>query len=294
MPVLAASLALLALICVVVIARSRAGVILTVVGLFAALSLTAAPLREFKNLASVRLLIGVGAFALLFLGSSALFEALARFGGGNLLEDRPVMARVTSEAATALMPVGAGVGAFVPAYALFEKPENLLAGEYVNAAHNDLLQLWLETGVAGPLLLCFFLYWYARKAAWAWGASNPGPLAIDRSLIRAAVVIIALLLGHSLVEYPLHTAAMMAIMGLACAMLIDPPAPAVEFGAPPMHREAARRKQAVRRAAPSAVRAQRVSWAAGLGSLPLAARTSSRSAPWLVEAPPAVFSLQSF
>jgi hypothetical protein len=242
MAVVAASLALLTLICVVVIARSRAGLILSLVGLFAALTLTAAPLREFKNLASVRLVIGVIALALLFLGRSALFGALDRFGA-NPFDERPVFARVTTEAATALMPVGAGLGAFVPAYALFQKPEDLM-GVYANHAHNDLLELWLETGVAGPLLLCFFLYWYARKAARAWAPSNPGPLAIDRSLIRAAVVIVALLLCHSLVEYPLHTAAMMAIMALACALLVDPPAPAVKAGAPPMHAEAARRSAA--------------------------------------------------
>lgn len=225
MTAIAASIALLALICVVVVTRSRAGFILTLVGLFAALTLTAAPLREVKNLASVRLVIGVIAVALLFLGRSALFGVLDRFAASPLADERHVFARVTTEAAKALMPVGAGAGAFVPAYAMFEKPEDLLLGAYANHAHNDLLELWLETGVAGPLLLCLFLFWFARKAARAWGPSNPGPLAIDRSLIRAAVAIIALLLCHSLVDYPLRTGAMMAIMAFACALLIDPRVP---------------------------------------------------------------------
>ena len=238
----AAAVALLILICVAVIARSRAGFILTLTGLFAALTLTAAPLREVKNLASVRLVISVMALALLFLGRPALLGVLDRFGAKSLADDeRLVFARVTIEAAKALMPVGAGTGAFVPAYALFQKPEDLMLGEYVNHAHNDWLELWLETGVVGPLLLALFLYWYARKAARAWGPSNPGPLAIDRALLRAAVVIIALLLGHSLVDYPLRTSAMLAIMGLACALLIDPVAPALKAAAPPPNEAAARR-----------------------------------------------------
>lgn len=237
----AAAVALLILICVAVVTRSRAGFILSFTGLVAALTLTAPPLRELKNLASIRLMIGIIALALLFLGRSALFGVLDRFVANPRADaDRYLLWRVTTEAAKALMPVGAGVGAFVPAYALFEKPEDL-RGAYANHAHNDLLELWLETGVAGPLLLCFFLYWYARKAARAWGPSNPGPLAIDRSLIRAAVVIVALLLCHSLVDYPLHTSAMMAIMGFACALLIDPAAPTVKAAAPPRDGEAARR-----------------------------------------------------
>jgi O-antigen ligase len=244
MAAVAASVALLILICVVVMARSRAGLILTLVGLCGALTLTAAPLREFKNLASVRAVIGVIAVALLFLGRSALSGALDRFGVNPLGDARAVFARVTIEAAKALMPVGAGAGAFVPAYAMFEKPEDLITGVYANHAHNDLLELWLETGVAGPLLLALLLYWLARKAAWAWGPSNPGPLAIDRSLLRAAVVIIALLLCHSLVDYPLRTGAMMAIMGFACALLIDPVAPAVKAAAPPPNEAAARRSAA--------------------------------------------------
>ncbi len=182
------------------------------------------------------------ALALLFLGRSALSDALERFGENPLL-GRAVLARVTTEAATALTPVGAGVGAFVKAYAMFEQPEDLLDA-YANHAHNDLLELWLETGVAGPLLLALFLYWLLCKAARAWRPSNPGPLAIDRALIRAAVVIIALLLGHSLVDYPLHTDAMMALMGFACALLIDPPAAALKAGAPPPDAEARGREAA--------------------------------------------------
>ena len=139
-----------------------------------------------------------------------------------------VFAHTTFAAAKTLMPVGAGLGAFVPVFALFEKPQDLeiYAGEYANHAHNDLLELWLETGVAGLLLLGLFLYWLARRASQAWGPSNPGPLAIDKSLIRAAILIIALLLCHSLVDYPLRTGAMMAIAAFACALLINPAIPA--------------------------------------------------------------------
>ena len=56
------------------------------------------------------------------------------------------------------MPLGAGLGTFVPVYAMFEKPEKLSLF-YVNRAHNDVLELWLETGVLGLILMVLFAIW---------------------------------------------------------------------------------------------------------------------------------------
>ena len=231
MKTIAMSIALLTLITVEVIGRSRAGIILTMVGLLGALALTGEPPRHIKNLASPRVLLGVVALVFLFVGNSALVRILDRFSMDPLSDERVVFARNTVSAAKTFMPIGAGLGAFVPVYPMFTKPRDLVAGEYVNHAHNDLLELWLETGVAGPLLLCLFLYWLVGRAARAWGPSNPGPLAIDKYLIRAAILIIVLLLCHSLVDYPLRTGALMAVMAFACALLIDPALPAVAMKA---------------------------------------------------------------
>ncbi len=227
METIAISVVLLTLMTVEAIGRSRAGIILTMVGLLGSLALTGKPPRHLKNLASPRVVLGVIALALLFVGNSALVRILDRFSVDPLSDQRIVFARNTVSAAKTFMPIGAGLGAFVPVYAMFEKPRDLVAGEYVNHAHNDLLELWLETGVAGPLLLCLFLYWLVGRAARAWGASNPGPLVIDKYLIRSAILIIALLLCHSLVDYPLRTGALMATTAFACALLIDPALPAV-------------------------------------------------------------------
>jgi O-antigen ligase len=240
--IVTASVALLVLVAVDVVACSRAGVILMLVALFGSLALTGEPSRQLKNLASTRVIIGVVALALLFSGNSALFRLLDRFDVDRLADVRDVIAHNTVAAASTLMPVGAGVGAFVPIYAMFEKPQELLPGVYVNHAHNDFLELWLETGVAGPLLLCAFLYWLVRRAARAWGPSYPGSYAIDKSLIRAAILIIALLLGHSLVDYPLRTSGVMAIMAFACALLIDPVPQAAAADAPPIDAVKARRR----------------------------------------------------
>jgi O-antigen ligase len=214
--------AMLVLIAAVVMTRSRAGFILTLVGLFAALALPREPSRKSRTSHFVWVIVGVSVLAVLFLGRSGMLGVIDRFGSDNIIDEREVFARVTIEGAKFLMPMGAGLGAFVEAYPMFAKRSDLVMGTYANHAHNDLLELWLETGFVGPLLLGMILYWFLKKAICAWGPTNAGPLAIDRSLIRAAVFVIALLLSHSLVDYPLRTNAMTTILAFVCALLVKP------------------------------------------------------------------------
>jgi O-antigen ligase len=100
----------------------------------------------------------------------------------------------------------------------------LLVGVYANHTHNDLLELWLETGVVGPILLCVFLIWGVGRSVAEWTAPNPGRFPAERTLVRAAILAILLLLGHSLVDYPLRTSAMMGVFAFCSGLLLDPPA----------------------------------------------------------------------
>jgi O-antigen ligase len=120
------------------------------------------------------------------------------------------------------MPIGSGVGSFPSFYSTVEKPADLLTGTYANHAHNDFLELWLETGFMGPILLVLFLIWVGGKAIAAWAPPNPNLPPLDQALIRASILVVFLLLGHSLVDYPLRTSAMMGLFAFACGLLIDP------------------------------------------------------------------------
>jgi O-antigen ligase len=122
------------------------------------------------------------------------------------------------------MPLGSGMGTFVPVYATFERPEDTVAGSYVNHAHNDVLELWLEAGVAGLSLAGLFAIWLMLRSVTVWRPKpGSGMLEIDRHLARAATMVAALLLAHSVVDYPLRTGAMMALMAFACALLLQQP-----------------------------------------------------------------------
>jgi membrane-associated phospholipid phosphatase len=104
------------------------------------------------------------------------------------------------------------------------RPEDAIANRFVSRAHSDALEVWLETGVVGLALIGLFVAWLVVRAVAVWRRAPEGSEEIDQSLPRAATIIITLLLAHSLVDYPLRTAAMMAIMAFACALLFDPPA----------------------------------------------------------------------
>jgi hypothetical protein len=136
-----------------------------------------------------------------------------------LADARLPFARNTIAAAKAYMPFGSGLGTFMPVYQLFEKPTDV-ATTFANHAHNDLLEVWLETGVLGPVLIGVFLFWFARASLRAWRPSNVPTGELDRGLARAASIAIALLGAHSLVDYPLRTSALAAVAAFTLALLI--------------------------------------------------------------------------
>jgi O-antigen ligase len=205
------------------VARSRAGLGLTMIALLGVFAL--GYLKRGAGFGSMlvnKLLFGaivlVGIFSLQF----ALYRVLERIPDG-LSSDRPVMASTTIEAARAYTPLGSGFGTFVPVYAMFEKPEDA-RDTYVNRAHNELLEVWLEGGVLGLALIGLFVVWLVRRSVEIWRSEPaPGASQLDWSLTRAATMVPVLLLAHSMVEFPLRTSAMMAIMAFACALLIDSP-----------------------------------------------------------------------
>jgi O-antigen ligase len=107
----------------------------------------------------------------------------------------------------------------VPVYRLYESP-NAVTGEYVVHAHNDYAELTLELGAAGIVLILLFLAWWvvAVRNAWLKGENDP--------FARAASIASMAILLHSLVDFPLRTAAISACFAMCLALLADRKAPA--------------------------------------------------------------------
>jgi O-antigen ligase len=121
----------------------------------------------------------------------------------------------TAAAAVDFMPVGSGIGTFQQVYR--EREDKDVVGRFfMNHAHGDYLELALETGVPGLLLLLLFLLWWGRRTLALWRSEEPDYFA------RAATIASAAILAHSAVDYPLRTAAIAAVFAMCCALMAEP------------------------------------------------------------------------
>lgn len=136
------------------------------------------------------------------------------------VESREVMLRTTASAIRDFMPLGSGLGSFRNVYDLYENPV-AVSNTYVVHAHNDYAELALETGIGGIVLICLFLAWWAAAVWRVWRSAEAGPFA------RAASIATAAILAHSMVDFPLRTAAISACFGMCLALLADRRAPPV-------------------------------------------------------------------
>lgn len=112
-------------------------------------------------------------------------------------------------------PFGTGLGTFQDIYRWYEMPANV-GTVFVNHAHDDLLELLVETGIFGLAALGLFLAWFLPRAWSLWTGEGELPMA------RAASLAIATVLAHSLVDYPLRTAAMSSLVAIACVIMVRP------------------------------------------------------------------------
>lgn len=115
-------------------------------------------------------------------------------------------------------PTGSGAGTFLELYRWYEDPAQV-STTFVNHAHDDLLELLIETGVFGLATLVLFLAWFVPRAwsLWSGARRNVVPL--------AASMVIGTELLHSLVDYPLRTAAMSGLVAVACVLMVRPADP---------------------------------------------------------------------
>ncbi len=218
----ASFLAVVILLAAEAMARSRAGMTLTMVSLAGVYGLVLTDRRR-RTLSATPLnfLFAAAVTAFILVVQFALYRILARFNTDPLDDLRLQFARTTIEAAWAYMPFGAGMGTFVPVYGMFEKPQDLFAHAYINHAHDDVLELWLETGIFGIALMAAFVAWFVSRTAKIWRHASVGANEFDRSLARAATIAVALIVTHSFLDYPLRTAAMTAILAFACGLMVE-------------------------------------------------------------------------
>lgn len=109
-------------------------------------------------------------------------------------------------------PFGSGLGTFRELYPWYEDPTRV-GTTYVNHAHNDWLELLIETGIFGLLLIAIFARWFMATAWHLWSSvRSENPVALGATMAIAAIA------AHSLVDYPLRTAAISSLVALSCVV----------------------------------------------------------------------------
>ena len=160
-------------------------------------------------IAGISVIASVGVLASSSIGGTNIGQAVT-----SSVDSRHEILVTTAKAMNDYMPLGSGLGSFRRVYRLHESPDTVGA-EYVIHAHNDYAEIALELGLAGiALILLFGVWWFmAVRAIWIGGEGGP--------FTRAASIASGAILVHSIVDFPLRTAAISACFAMCLALLAD-------------------------------------------------------------------------
>ena len=207
----------------VVLTASRFGIALLPVALLAEAVLLAPLFRFNTAIAPGRMLAGGLVLAVLLvsgglalLQNSVLAGVLARFDFTGEL--RPELWRDSVYAIGQYFPFGSGMGNFVSSLVAAERLE-VVRENMPNRAHNDFLELTVEGGVFGLLLLSAMIGVLIRATF----GSLRGSAQEGRGLYIFALASLLLLALHSLVDYPFRSMSLASLAAACAGLIIAPP-----------------------------------------------------------------------
>ncbi|WP_211352805.1 O-antigen ligase family protein [Altererythrobacter ishigakiensis] len=113
------------------------------------------------------------------------------------------------------LPWGAGLGSYTSVYPVIERLQDVNP-LYFNRIHNDYLEVLIEFGVPGLILLLLFAALYLRRILEGLRSSvDIGVFALP------AAVSIGLVALHSIVDYPLRTQSHAVLFAMSCGFLFS-------------------------------------------------------------------------
>lgn len=197
---------------------SRAGLVFGALGLVAGLLSVGRQMRRslrgYPRWTFVAMIAGVaGLIAIVVLTSVAAGRAVSidRVLATDVGQDmRSRGLQTVAEMIGTYFPAGSGLGGFDPIFRIHE-PFGLLKPTYFNHAHNDWLEIALDAGLPGLLVLLAAVIWVGIASVRAWRVAD-GP---DSTLPRLGSSLLLLVMGASLFDYPARTPTMMAMMVIA-------------------------------------------------------------------------------
>ena len=158
-------------------------------------------------------LAGIAAIALLW--TNPVGGQMDGLGAAGSVTSRRQIAESSFPLASEFAPLGSGLGTYAKIYARTEDPAKV-DGTYINHAHNDYLELAVETGLPGILLILVFLIWWGRAIGRILQSRSPDQFAVAGAFASAVVLM------HSMVDYPLRTAAISVVFAMSLALMVQP------------------------------------------------------------------------
>lgn len=201
-----------------VLTASRAGILLLIPAVFASIAIIAIGQR---HRAKRLLLVLTGSFAAFAAGgyfllqtNPALQRVAERFGLSE--QARPELWTNTVYAAQQFWPFGSGMGTFTLSYIGLE-PLDAVDGTRPNRAHNDYLELMLEAGVFGLVVLAVAAALILLMAVRAWKDRKE-----DQVQIAFAMATLLIVAVHSVVDYPMRSMSLACLAAVAVGILARP------------------------------------------------------------------------
>lgn len=211
----------------VVLTQSRTGLVLLALPLGLALFKTVAGWTDRRRGAAGgnagrRMLVAGLAVATVLVGTAAVSAALphsrldtvlARFDKSG--EQRPAIWEDARFSAQRFWPVGAGMGTFDEVFQVDESLENITPRR-AGRAHNDYLEIAIEAGAAGFVVIGLWALWILW-ATWSAVGSTVGPAQRWRALSGTGILLAVAL--QSLLDYPLRNQTMLCLAAFAVVLL---------------------------------------------------------------------------
>jgi exopolysaccharide production protein ExoQ len=231
---LAGAAMLILLVVGVILTRSRTSMVLMLVPLaFLAFRVSQARTRDpipgrkrtsWRTTAAVAIGIAlfVGGAVTVVLSNERIQHSLSRFDGvsvgvDNLQDRRALIWADTTGSIKRFWPIGSGIGTFDEVFQTDETLENLRTDRAARA-HNDYLELTLESGLIGIALMAGWLYFLITRGLRVTRESRAGR---SGGWLIAPVAVLALFAFQSVLDYPLRSQILLCIAGLMVALLID-------------------------------------------------------------------------
>lgn len=201
----------------VVLTQSRSAIALLVVpAAFAAVRTIVTAYRSATGRVNPLLPVFLGLGALGIVGAASLIVNNSRMAASvgrfdNLEDARPGIWEDTASAIDRYWPVGSGTGSFADVFQVDESLENIMPFR-AGRAHNDYLELVLELGVTGAVILATWGLWLGWQAV---RTQHP-----DREVHFAAVCGLAAIALQSLLDYPIRNEAILCVAAIFVGLMV--------------------------------------------------------------------------